>query len=77
MYFRAFNFRTSQAVRKNFNNEMFAIYGSLVGHNNDIFVVETSEILVGVKYNNCVGRLLFHTSSKGHFKVWHHVYVQV
>ena len=28
MYFRAFNFRTSLAVRKYFNNEIFAIYGS-------------------------------------------------
>ena len=27
MYFRAFNFRISQAVRKYFNNEIFAIYG--------------------------------------------------
>ena len=27
MYFRAFNFRTSQAVRKYFNNEILAIYG--------------------------------------------------
>ena len=26
--FRAFNFRTSQAVRKYFNNEIFAIYGN-------------------------------------------------
>ena len=29
IYFRAFNFRTSQAVRKYFNNEIFAIYGSM------------------------------------------------
>ena len=28
MYFRAFNFRTSQAVRKYFNNKIFAIYGN-------------------------------------------------
>ena len=27
MYFRAFNFRTSQAVQKYFNHEIFAIYG--------------------------------------------------
>ena len=30
MYFRAFNFRTSQAVRKYFNNEIFAIYGNII-----------------------------------------------
>ena len=28
MYFCAFNFCTSQAVRKYFNNEIFAIYGT-------------------------------------------------
>ena len=30
--FRAFNFRTIQAVRKYFNNEIFAIYGMWVAH---------------------------------------------
>ena len=34
MYFRAFNFRTSQAVRKYFNNEIFAIYG--IGNRSNI-----------------------------------------
>ena len=29
IYFRAFNFRISQAIRKYFNNKIFTIYGSL------------------------------------------------
>ena len=40
MYFRVFNFRTSQAVRKYFNNEIFAIYGELITVNHEYFVVK-------------------------------------
>ena len=32
MYFRAFNFRISQAVQNYFNNKIFAIYGILFLH---------------------------------------------
>ena len=38
MYFHAFNFHTSQAIQKYFNNEIFTIYGSKMVYQNYPFV---------------------------------------